>query len=793
MEVDEDYSIEDQSGFEEIDMDGLEEETIIGSDDLVEYSAGEEEPDEEIVYVNNEVSVGNNIQNALNSNITVKRLINASKPVVTTLQKIAPKPTQLIRAANTTGKVVIMQKQPTTSSVPVKVLNNSKPLSVPVSSTSYHLIKSEGGGVVMRPKTGTPTMVRRVVPISESSTALTKSKIIPSASTHVVIQTKAQGSTGTTTKTVTVAEAHQMGLLNNKVKQMVTMAKPKPSGSQIASKSPVKILSNSSGGPNSNASVVRLRQPQPSIQEPPQKVIIKANSVTAAPKASVQSRKVLLPQSAIQAGQQSGQIQAINIPGKGIQYVRFLNHSSGSSSGTSGPSVGSGQKVLQVQMNKTGSGSKIIVQNDKTYVVSNGNVTAVRAGSNSSQLVRTVTPGAHTLVRKTIHPGSNQTGIIRKEGEPTRYYAVMRKEDSKPSDTITALTGSQINQLKSGPSGKTKILMVPSEHNQAKAKVGTVSLAATLSSTACKAPAIISVKRESISGSDDEARKGPAIGTIFPDEAYKKRPCNCTKSQCLKLYCDCFANGEFCYNCNCRDCYNNLENEEERQKAIRATLERNPSAFKPKIGAVSAAEDALRQHTKGCNCKRSGCLKNYCECYEAKIPCSGNCKCIGCRNTEQYAKEYEYASGGAVGGEVVAAGIDTDVKSVFGDLEKRLQSGDEKMAEGVAVCAGAGTTSTSLAAPVAGNAPGPSGTSTATAGMKRSLSAEPDLTQLPPSKQPYNFMTPDVIEATVQCMIAQADECQKRGCNIRTAERMILEEFGRCLVEIIDFSTKSDS
>lgn len=79
------------------------------------------------------------------------------------------------------------------------------------------------------------------------------------------------------------------------------------------------------------------------------------------------------------------------------------------------------------------------------------------------------------------------------------------------------------------------------------------------------------------------------------------------------------------------------------------------------------------------------------------------------------------------------------------------------------------------------------------AGMKRALPAEPDLTQLPPSKQPYNFMTPDVIEATVQCMIAQADECQKRGCNIRTAERMILEEFGRCLVEIIEFSSKSDS
>lgn len=60
------------------------------------------------------------------------------------------------------------------------------------------------------------------------------------------------------------------------------------------------------------------------------------------------------------------------------------------------------------------------------------------------------------------------------------------------------------------------------------------------------------------------------------------------------------------------------------------------------------------------------------------------------------------------------------------------------------------------------------------------------------TKHPFNFMTPDVIEATVQCMIAQAEECQKRDLDLQTSERMILEEFGRCLVEIIDFSTKNE-
>ena len=34
-------------------------------------------------------------------------------------------------------------------------------------------------------------------------------------------------------------------------------------------------------------------------------------------------------------------------------------------------------------------------------------------------------------------------------------------------------------------------------------------------------------------------------------------------------YCDCFANGEFCSNCNCNNCSNNIEHEQERSKAIK--------------------------------------------------------------------------------------------------------------------------------------------------------------------------------------------------------------------------------
>lgn len=63
----------------------------------------------------------------------------------------------------------------------------------------------------------------------------------------------------------------------------------------------------------------------------------------------------------------------------------------------------------------------------------------------------------------------------------------------------------------------------------------------------------------------------------------KKITCNCKKSRCLKLYCDCFRAGELCNkDCNCCTCANVVENTEERYSAMVALMERNPLAFKPK-------------------------------------------------------------------------------------------------------------------------------------------------------------------------------------------------------------------
>ncbi|KAL2942568.1 CRC domain-containing protein TSO1, partial [Bienertia sinuspersici] len=101
-------------------------------------------------------------------------------------------------------------------------------------------------------------------------------------------------------------------------------------------------------------------------------------------------------------------------------------------------------------------------------------------------------------------------------------------------------------------------------------------------------------------------RKSETVGE--PDSCKR---CNCKRSKCLKLYCECFAAGLYCVEtCNCQDCFNKPAHEETVIETRRQIESRNPLAFAPKVIRCSDTPNSA-----------------------GGVGCSLSCRCEGCKNT----------------------------------------------------------------------------------------------------------------------------------------------------------------
>ncbi|XP_022087401.1 protein lin-54 homolog [Acanthaster planci] len=413
-------------------------------------------------------------------------------------------------------------------------------------------------------------------------------------------------------------------------------------------------------------------------------------------------------------------VQSVQVPGSKFSYVRLVTVTASSSASTQTKPVVTTAKPIAPASTTVHNVVRTIPATNPVKV----NVPiapAQKIQANRSSAAQGGAGSGSATQNRMIMPANTQLKIINPMTGETKFASF------PPGTTLLAPSGNIMQNFAMVP-------MVPQVMSQAK-PVSTpnyVSLAPSLSGGVPQAPP----PRPRSPPPPSRVINGRRSAQLDPEHRPRK-PCNCTKSQCLKLYCDCFANGEFCSSCNCNNCFNNLDHEEDRARAIKACLDRNPNAFKPKIGKGRNGE-LDRRHNKGCNCKRSGCLKNYCECYEARILCSNNCKCVGCKNFEE-SPERKTLMHLADAAEVrVQQQTDANTKLQFQDFPSR-----------------------------------------------------PAIVNDSGKRLPFSFITNDVAEATCQCLLAQAEQTEQKRTSQAKAERLILEEFGQCLRQVINSAGKT--
>ena len=124
---------------------------------------------------------------------------------------------------------------------------------------------------------------------------------------------------------------------------------------------------------------------------------------------------------------------------------------------------------------------------------------------------------------------------------------------------------------------------------------------------------------------NDNINTNANSGTKFFTNHNYGYKCSCSKTQCNRKYCECYNSGNYCVDCNCKNCNN--------KPPINSYTNKHPTDEQTKI----------KKERIICTCTKSGCNKNYCECFKIGQKCSSLCRCIGCENNDQIQnKKYNY-------------------------------------------------------------------------------------------------------------------------------------------------------